>query len=616
MFTLPTTPHQEQRSSTWPRYITGEANLPLPPSSFPSTHRSLPTQSPQPPYLSSPSPSSRSHIASPCHTPFSLSAQRQTTPLPTLERDLHTSPMQPAYPNTPPAHTFGINGGLIVSEPGSMIAPTTDCTPVLPAHADVFLSATVPKAARPALRPSLSHNAAVHSTPSPSTWPRRIMTAPAEHEANTPFAAATAPGTSTSAAAATHPSSSHPSHSSRSHSHPAHHYHPYSTHTPPPAPYADDYAYPAPSYGAPSYQPYTPQTAWNMASISHPPPPHHQAPYHWGMHHMAIPTKQDEPILQPGELPAPRPPMSYAALIGEALLLAPPPHQLYVSEISDSVKKRYPYYRQNPTKIYNGVRHQTSMCKAFVKLPRPFGDQSGGARKWAIRAGCETWFSGGGYHPPATPPATAGKTKAGGKAKSTARSKQLVIGTSADDKKIPPSFPSAGSSGGPSSGPAYNGSNGRSVLPYSTQSQAQAAQAAAQAPYSGYASPPQQHNHLPPGYHYVPVTPAQGHPQPQQPIYVPVWGPYAAPNPPNSGYSHASHHAHGSHSGYGGYEGSESQSPEGWCVGGVDAQSSDETHVASYDDVKVLPVAVGSPVGSIHSYQGSVLSGQGSPETL
>jgi hypothetical protein len=51
--------------------------------------------------------------------------------------------------------------------------------------------------------------------------------------------------------------------------------------------------------------------------------------------------KEIEPILAPGEVPAPRPPMSYAALIGEALLLAPPPHQLYVSEISESIKRRY-----------------------------------------------------------------------------------------------------------------------------------------------------------------------------------------------------------------------------------------------------------------------------------
>jgi hypothetical protein len=53
-------------------------------------------------------------------------------------------------------------------------------------------------------------------------------------------------------------------------------------------------------------------------------------------------AKMEEPILQPGELPAPRPSNSYAALIGEALLAAAPPHQLYVSEISDIIKRKYP----------------------------------------------------------------------------------------------------------------------------------------------------------------------------------------------------------------------------------------------------------------------------------
>lgn len=244
---------------------------------------------------------------------------------------------------------------------------------------------------------------------------------------------------------------------------------------------------------------------------------------------MSSPPKLQEPILAPGELPAPRPPMSYAALIGEALLMAPPPHQLYVSEISDSIKKRYAYYRQNPTKIYNGVRHQTSMCKAFVKLPRPFGDQSGGARKWAIRAGCETWFSNGGYNPPGyhgaakRPISSSGPggsmggagSAMGGKAKSTARSKQLAIGTGIG-LTSPRSSP-YGSPGnaGPSVGPAYDGTS----KPYYPP----------QYPLSGYAAPPPPPSqYLPPGYHYVPVPAAQGHPNGSQAMYVPVWNPYSS----------------------------------------------------------------------------------------
>jgi hypothetical protein len=52
-------------------------------------------------------------------------------------------------------------------------------------------------------------------------------------------------------------------------------------------------------------------------------------------------AKIEEPILMPGELPAPRPSATYAALIGEALLTAPAPHQLYVAEISDMIKRKY-----------------------------------------------------------------------------------------------------------------------------------------------------------------------------------------------------------------------------------------------------------------------------------
>lgn len=81
-----------------------------------------------------------------------------------------------------------------------------------------------------------------------------------------------------------------------------------------------------------SNSPWTPQSAEIGGH-------HHYHPYY--AHAQAMSNKIEEPILAPGEVPAPRPPMSYAALIGEALLLAPPPHQLYVSEISDSIKKRY-----------------------------------------------------------------------------------------------------------------------------------------------------------------------------------------------------------------------------------------------------------------------------------
>ncbi|GMK57110.1 hypothetical protein CspeluHIS016_0309500 [Cutaneotrichosporon spelunceum] len=164
-----------------------------------------------------------------------------------------------------------------------------------------------------------------------------------------------------------------------------------------------------------------------------------------------------EPFLLPNEDELPRPAPSYAALIGEALLLAEPPHQLYVSEISESIKARYPFYRQFPSKIYNGVRHQTSMCKAFVKIPRPFGDQSGGARKWAIRSGCQTWFRDGDYHPPVSPPSAIHNKHKGGKKRSTGNSKQLALGQD-------PMSPNLSSTNGPSDGPPWDPV--RSPLPW------------------------------------------------------------------------------------------------------------------------------------------------------
>lgn len=96
------------------------------------------------------------------------------------------------------------------------------------------------------------------------------------------------------------------------------------------------------------------------------------------------------------------------------------------------------------------------MCKAFVKLPRPFGDQSGGARKWAIRDGCQEWFRGGAYRPPTT----TGKAKnglggsviLGGPHNTRSKNKELALGRIKDE----PESPVWNSGGGPSSGKPWD----------------------------------------------------------------------------------------------------------------------------------------------------------------
>ncbi|KAI9636916.1 uncharacterized protein MKK02DRAFT_45624 [Dioszegia hungarica] len=357
-----------------------------------------------------------------------------------------------------------------------------------------------------------------------------------------------------------HPSNMQPSYAAPPPPFATHPQQPASSHT---LSYSDDLAHSYPSqYDAnPAYSPWPAHSSLPTHTdgqyLARPPPGYN---YPAPQQYWSVPTKMDEPILAPGELPAPRPPMSYAALIGEALLLAAAPHQLYVSEISDSIKRRYTYYRQNPSKVYNGVRHQTSMCKAFVKLPRPYGDQSGGARKWAIRAGCESWFHSGGYHPPAganaSPTASHASVKKSssvgppGKAKSTARSKQLAIGTisppEAPRRRLEhePYSPSSGQ-GGPSVGIAFTGTGRSSWQPAPTP------MSSAGEPM--YPVPSQHGQHLPPppgmqyppqGYHYVPIQ-AQHH-QPMhphaqhggQPMYVPVYNSY----PHGHQLQHPQHH--------------------------------------------------------------------------
>lgn len=109
------------------------------------------------------------------------------------------------------------------------------------------------------------------------------------------------------------------------------------------------------------------------------------------------------------------------------------------------------------------------MCKAFVKLPRPFGDQSGGARKWAFRDGCQTWWRDGVFHAPAAPANSHANKPKGGKSRATGRSKELAIG-STTDLAYDALSPGLNTAHGPSTGPAWDPV--RNPLPWLHRSQA------------------------------------------------------------------------------------------------------------------------------------------------
>jgi hypothetical protein len=204
------------------------------------------------------------------------------------------------------------------------------------------------KTGRPVLRPTLSHNTVL--TPTSVNWNRRSgaedtnsghrpnttesglvynTTQPGtnhhQHEASAPYTQHSVATHSSYPPAPPPPSSSHPHSSSHTQSMSINSGNPYSD---------PEISYQNASYSGSYDSSFGSQSPWTAS-------PQLEGSYSQSYYSQMPVGRIDEPILAPGEVPAPRPPVSYAALIGEALLLAPPPHQLYVSEISESIKRRY-----------------------------------------------------------------------------------------------------------------------------------------------------------------------------------------------------------------------------------------------------------------------------------
>ena len=221
------------------------------------------------------------------------------------------------------------------------------CQPLLPSQPDVFMKG---QTGRPVLRPAASHNSVL--TPASVNWSRRSGaednnsahrpnttessivynttqqgTGHHQHEASVPYTQHPVATHSSYPPAPPHPSShSHSSSHTQSQSLPINSGNPYSD---------PELSYQNASYSGSYDSSFGPHSPWTAS-------PQIESSGYSQYYQDTMPVSRiDEPILGPGEVPAPRPPISYAALIGEALLLAPSPHQLYVSEISESIKRRY-----------------------------------------------------------------------------------------------------------------------------------------------------------------------------------------------------------------------------------------------------------------------------------
>ncbi|KAH7885848.1 hypothetical protein F5I97DRAFT_1162369 [Phlebopus sp. FC_14] len=84
--------------------------------------------------------------------------------------------------------------------------------------------------------------------------------------------------------------------------------------------------------------------------------------------------------LPPGPYSTAKPDLSYAALIGQAILSSPE-HRLTLQEIYDWITIVYPYFQRNETTWMNSIRHVLSTTVCFRKVPR---DRSLGRTLWAI----------------------------------------------------------------------------------------------------------------------------------------------------------------------------------------------------------------------------------------